>query len=162
MKQLSKFCGKQKVLWNYIRLTVLILPWFLAGGTGAGSGLSANLSGSFEEAIEPHFSWTIHKIMRNIIVLLKVITIFVLQAVEHCVYGIYNKILYELFTLRASRFHCIRCVASHSRWSTTASWPAPCDCGKLSLWEKRAKGYGNLNIWILCCGWGEISLWSAG
>jgi hypothetical protein len=39
--------------------------------------------------------------MRNIIVLLKVITIFVLQAVEHCVYGIYNKILYELFTLRA-------------------------------------------------------------
>jgi len=53
MRQLSRFCGKQKVLWNYIRLTVLILPWFLAGGTGAGSGLSANLSGSFEEAIEP-------------------------------------------------------------------------------------------------------------
>jgi hypothetical protein len=31
---------------------VLILPWFLAGGTGAGSGLSENLSGSFDEAIE--------------------------------------------------------------------------------------------------------------
>ena len=31
---------------------MLILPWFLAGGTGAGSGLSANLSGSFEEAID--------------------------------------------------------------------------------------------------------------
>ena len=53
MKQLSRFCEKQKVLRNCIRQTVLTRPWSLAGGNGAGLGLSANLSVLFEGAIEP-------------------------------------------------------------------------------------------------------------
>ena len=59
--------------------------------------------------------------------------------VQHFAYWIYNKNLYNLFTLWASRFHRIRCVAGHSQWSTTASWPAPCVCGKLGLWEMRVR-----------------------
>jgi len=38
------------------------------------------------------------------------------------------------FTLQASRSHHICFVAGHSRWRTTASYPAPRICCNLDSW----------------------------